>query len=597
MSQPVADENFFTQFARIQGSTNFAIGLGIFLATCLTICGCKPSGDAIPIVNKPPKPVSVMALSQSQQFQEQLITGSIAPWKTEQVGFENAGRVNFVIELNEEIQPILPSGVASPATPLATLDPERFEIAVEAAAADVLVAQRRLEANLVAIEQGLPASIESAQSELEVAQADFERAQQLIEQSAISQAEFDDAKNRLRAATAAHTASEAQLAQAQAEQAALKAQVGRAEQAAEEAKRNLRNTKLFSSFRGIVSQVHTVPGSFVNPGDPVVTVQMMDPMLVEFEVSPKESRKYARGDILNVFVSDNDGNRELASGMVYTVDAVADPDSRTYTVALHIRNKKEQIVYDANNAEEELNLPQTQRIFSLNVGPVITGDSRQLVEQRCLHKIGDEVVVWKIKNRKANHATNPRDRVLVVEPVKVTTGTDVIPLLGQWNFVPVEFEDPSEIDIENDLITDQLVFPDAIEGPADANLWAPRRVLLQQQRWKLRTGDVVQVLMSGNTISQGYFVPMKAVLSDNGKSFLHVVDSSDSGNPIARRVDIQLQKENSVVGETIRVQVLPDASGRLRDGMQVVVGGTHYLADGDPVNVVTTTGSNTDSSR
>ncbi|MEM8735652.1 MAG: HlyD family efflux transporter periplasmic adaptor subunit [Planctomycetota bacterium] len=579
----------FPQFAVVASAS----GLPTILlagATFLTAAsGCQPGGNEEAKFEKPPKPVSVMTLSRSKQLQEQLITGSIAPWKTEQVGFEVSGRVNFVIEQNEEIQPVLPSGVAKPATPLATLEPERFEIAIETALADVEVAQKQLEANQVAITQRLPASIESAESEMEVAEADFDRVTQLIEQSAISRAEFDDAKNRLRAAQAALTASQAQLAQAKAQQAALQAQVNRAQQSVEEAERNLRNTRLFSSFRGIISQVHTVPGSYVNPGDPVVTVQMMDPMLVEFEVSPKDSRKYARGDILNVFIADGHGNRERSSGMVYTVDAVADPNSRTYTVALHIRNKKEP--FNEVGTEIDCRL-QTEHIYSLNVGPVITGDTRQLVEQRCLHKIGDNIVVWKISNRKANQPSDPSNRVLIVEPVKVSCGSDVIPLLGQWNFVPVEFEDPSQIDIENDLITDQLVITDVDSvSTSKEDPWAPRRVLLNQQRWKLRTGDVVQVLMSGNSVSQGFFVPMKAVLSDNGSSFVHVIESAADGTTTARRVQVTLPNDTSMQGDSIQVQVQPVEASGLSDGMQIVIAGTHYLTGGDRVNVVSIGGT------
>ena len=563
------------------------------VASLLATCGCKPSRDPQLEVAKPPRPVSVMTLNRSKQLREQLITGSIAPWKTEQLGFEVAGRLNFVIELNEEIQPVLPDGVAAPATPLATLDPERFQIAVDTALADVQVAKKNLGATQVSISQRLPALIESAESELEVAQADFDRVSLLVSQSAISQADFDDAKNRLRAAKAALAASQAQLAQANAQQEALKAQVTRAEHAVEEAKRNLRNAKLFSSFRGIVSQVHTVPGSYVSPGDPVVTVQMMDPMLVEFEVSPRDARRYSRGDILDVFIPDGNGNRELANGMVYTVDAVADPDSRTYTVALHLRNQKQPVSY-SDTDESARELPTTDRVFSLNVGPIITGDDRLLVEQRCLHKLGDSTVVWKIKNRKANHATTPSDRILLVEPVRVTPGSTIIPLLGQWSFVPVVFDNPKSIDIENDLITGKIQFASETAGGdfqlSDDSL-APRRVLLSTDRWKLRTGDVVQVLMAGKMLTQGFFVPMKAVLNDNGKSFIHAVERSENGNTVARRVEVMIQEESSAVGDTIRVPIVPIESGTLQEGTQIVVAGTHYLTDGSHVNVVTGQGS------
>ena len=279
----------------------------------------------------------------------------------------------------------------------------------------------------------------------------------------------------------------------------------------------------------------------MKPGDPVVTVQMMDPMLVQFEVSSRDSRKYAKGDILNVFVSDENGNRQPETGMVYTVDSVANPDSRTYTVTLHVRNhqKSQQCEVAGQPA-----MATTERIFPLNMGPIITGDERQLVEQSCLHKIGDTTVVWRITNRKANKSTSLFDRVLHVEPIKVTCGDEVIPLLGQWKFVPVKFEDPSLVDVEHDLITDRLDY--GKNQPDDTDSWSPRSVLIRRKDWTLRPGDVVQVGMAGSA-SQGYFVPMKAVLNDNGTTYLYVVERSKGNPPIARRIKV------SVVNRVLRI--------------------------------------------
>jgi multidrug efflux pump subunit AcrA (membrane-fusion protein) len=494
--------------------------------------------------------------------------------------------VSFVIEKNDEVQPVLPSELAPSPTPVAKVDPERLKISLETAEADRQVAERRLEANRVAIEQRIPAAVESADSELKFAEAEFRRATRLKKQSVIPESEYDAARNRLNVTKSALASVKAELAQARAEQAALESQVRRANQSIEEARRNLRNTTLFSSFRGIVSEVHAVPGSFVNPGDPVATVQMMDPMLVQFEVSPRDSRKYAKGDILDVIVTDSSGNRQISNGMVYTVDAVADSDSRTYTVTLHIRNRKES---HAGNHPLQ-NVARTRRVFSLDLAPVITGGQQQLIEQNCLHKIGDDTVVFKITNRKANQASDPGDRVLMVEPVKVEAGTAEITLLGQWKFVPVHFVDPSAIDLDNDLVTGKLSFPDqtatvnSLQGQADP--WGPQAVVLEQPRWALRAGDVVQVVKSGGSFQQGYFIPMKAVLNDNGKTFLHVVEHDDKGETVARRIEVDVQNQSSLSDDTIRVQVLPKVAGKLTDGMQVVIGGSHYLSEGARVKVV-----------
>jgi len=283
--------------------------------------------------------------------------------------------------------------------------------------------------------------------------------------------------------------------------------------------------------------------------------------------------------------------------MVYTVDSIANPDSRTYTVTLHMRNRKESITAEGSSDQSTRAMAQVRRIFSLNVGPIITGDDRQLIEQSCLHQIGDETVVWRIINRKANQASNSADRFLIVEPIKVTPGDQVIPLLGQWKFVPVQFADPTTVDIENDLITDQLVFPDDTfvstqNVGTDLDPWAPRKVLLERQEWLLRSGDVVQVVMSGSNANQGYFVPMKAILNDNGKTYLHVAENSSEGIPVARRIEVSVQNENSLSGDSINVQVLPVEDSALTDGMQVVIAGSHYLTDGARINVVENGNSN-----
>ena len=119
----------------------------------------------------------------------------------------------------------------------------------------------------------------------------------------------------------------------------------------------------------------------------------MDPMLVQFEVSAQDSRRYAKGDIRKIFITNRDGKPQSISGIVYTVDSVADPNSRTYTVTLQVRNKQQSLTSLDVNAE---GIAITDGIFPLNLGPIITGDERQLVEQRCLHTIGGESYVWKL---------------------------------------------------------------------------------------------------------------------------------------------------------------------------------------------------------
>ena len=239
----------------------------------------------------------------------------------------------------------------------------------------------------------MPAAISVAEAELQLAEVELARSTQLSRQNAVSRAELDTTRTRAKTAVSELTAAKAELLQAKAEQLAFAAQVVRMEHSLAEAERNLQNAVLFSSFPGIVSEVHAVPGSYVKEGDPVVTVQMTDPMLVEFEVTARNSRRYQMGDSLPVTVTDGEGNAKSISGMVYAVDANADAQSRTFTVTLHVRNdlQKETPARLSPDAQ----IAHTRRIYPLTLGPIVTGDDRLLVERSAIHSSGGKDFVWK----------------------------------------------------------------------------------------------------------------------------------------------------------------------------------------------------------
>ncbi|WP_231743742.1 HlyD family secretion protein [Stieleria neptunia] len=516
------------------------------------------------------------------------------PWKSEQIGFEVAGRVTEVIEPNESVTPQIgeePAQGAPRATPLARLDDEALQIAVDSAHASVEVAKLNRDANLVTIEQQLPAQIESAKAEADLADIELSRARQLSNQNAISRSELDAAETNASTTKSRLASSRAELAQAQARQLALEAQILEAGQQLSEARRNLRNAVLFSPFPGHVSQIHAVPGTYVKEGDPVVTVQMMDPMTIEFEVTARDSRRYRRGDFFPVQVTDGGGRARRLSGMVYRVDTVADPAARTFTVTLHVRNEIDESAYATLDAAEPV--ARTEQIAPLNIGPMITGDQRLLVIREAVHTIDGETFLWKVTNRQWGTPSPPGDRLLSVTKVPVRITSDVIPYLGRWKFVAVEFTDPEvAMDVDHDLITGELYFksnPSESEGNAASEQpslesWTGSHVMLDDHRWLLRSGDVVQISLTPDEPTDGYYVPMKAVREEQDQTFVHVVDVAES-QPTARRVFVEVAEDESVIGESVLLRISPSSSENLRDGMQIVVEGTHYLNDGDRVMV------------
>lgn len=562
--------------------------VGLLFAGLLLIgCAAESEGDR---PEKPPVPVSVIQPRRFPYAHRQLIAASVVPWKTEQIGFEIPGRISSVLEPMEEVSPRLELESASPPTVLARLESERFQIAVETANADLAVAEQRLAVNTVAIRKRLPTAISAAEAELELASAELSRLTGLFQQNAVSRSEFDDARKVSKVAKSRLEAARAELDQAEAEQQALQAQISRARHALAEAKRNLKNTTLYSSFRGIVSETHTVPGSYVQPGEPVITVQMMDPVLVQFEVSSGDSRKYSRGDILEIYLGNSDGTRRSVNGMVYTVDSVADPNSRTYTVTLHVRNQK-QWLSDRRQATQDV--AETTGVYPLNLGPIITGDDRLMVEKECLHRFEGRSWIWKVTNRKWDQTSEASNRVLTVEPIEVVPGDTSVTLLGQWEFVPVQLPANAQVDVKRDLIVGELSFSNP-SNAANPLAWKERKVFIRQANWMLRAGDVVQVAMAQSQAGDGLYLPMKAVLYQNGKAWIHKIETNgqtgDSNLATVKRVEVAVATRAYGTEDSIQIRVIPVVSGSVTEASTVVDSGTHFLNDGDQVRVVAAAG-------
>ena len=110
-------------------------------------------------------------------------------------------------------------------------------------------------------------------------------------------------------------------------------------------------------------------------------------------------------------------------------------------------------------------------------------------------------------------------------------------------------------------------------------------MLVEQTRWMLRAGDTVRVEMMPESSTPGFYVPMKAVRRENGSTFIHVVDDSQSETK-ARRVMVNVMSEDSVADESLMLCIEPATGGQLQEGVQIIVGGTHYLNDGDRVRIV-----------
>ena len=96
----------------------------------------------------------------------------------------------------------------------------------------------------------------------------------------------------------------------------------------------------------------------------------------------------------------------------------------------------------------------------------------------------------------------------------------------------------------------------------------------------LRPGDLVNVNLNQETSEPGFFVPVEAIYEDLGSTFVFVVDGS-----IARKTLVKAILPTDLdQGSSIRIE--PTQPGGIGEGTQIVVGGVHYLKDGDAIRIV-----------
>ncbi|WP_182830385.1 efflux RND transporter periplasmic adaptor subunit [Tautonia rosea] len=552
---------------------------GLLLAMAMTGCSEAPASVE---GAKPPRPVSTLMLRESSPSVPSEVTASVVSWKTEQLAFEVSGRVEQVIEPNEWVEPKVVSAAGDAgrgvlATPLARLEDERFRIAVEADRAAVEVARRQIEAVRVDLEQRLPARIDAARAEEQLARIELDRARRLTERSAGTRSALDQAETTLATASANLAAAEGELASREAERRSLEAQAMQAEQRLANAERDLADVVLYSPFRGQVAESHVTPGAFVQAGDPIATVQMMDPVAVEFEVSAEDSRRFRRWDTLSVMVENSSDRPRSLDGVVYRTSAVADPSTRTFTVTLLVRNpiERPEVPDDLRGVP----LARASAVVPLNVGSVVGGEATLFADEESIDQDENGPFLWRVTNRRMGESSIGDDGILRVEKLRIATGADRVPFLGAWTFVPIEIVEGQAVDPDRDLIVQNLTIEQGALGS-----WDGETVLLEQDRWLLRPGDVVRVDLGGEENPSGVYVPMKALRRESGRTFVFVVDENVPGQPIARQVEVYLPDPGATfLGPTTLHRIEAVEPGRLKEEDRLIIDGVHYLSDGDAI--------------
>lgn len=543
--------------------------VAFMLCFLVSFAGCGPS--KVTQNEKRPRPVKTVLLGKTPPPTGALLTGSVGSWKDEQIGFEVAGRVEFVAEQNTSIEGRIRNEAGESiltGTPIARLESERFELQVARARSDVERAEQNLVAAKTELNDNLEAQLASAVASASLAKTEYDRTLGLKQQRAVSQAEVDiDFANR-ESAVARVRQLDATILSKKAEIKSLISAVDQAKQGERDAERNLEDCTLYSSFSGQVASVTVVPGSVVKAGEPIVTLQMMDPIKVELEVSAERSKQLRRTAIYPVLVTMPDGEDEIHDAFLHQVDSVADPQLRTYTVTFLVLNTR------LTSAKED-SMATTDQVWRLDLPFLPGGEKGQLlVEKSAILEDADGFYLWQITN--ATIQTRQQENVFDVKKIRITPQESEIPFLGSYIFKEVVVHDP-DFDATKNLVVGEL---NAGENPEQ---WNGTQVVVDSgSRWMLRPGDLVKVDLSSTEVIDGYFLPLTAIARGDRESAIFVLDESQQQTR-ARRIAVKILDggQDAATSRFCHFEPVDEIS---LEGLRCITHGVHYLVDGEPVN-------------
>ncbi|UCG39015.1 MAG: efflux RND transporter periplasmic adaptor subunit [bacterium] len=243
----------------------------------------------------------------------------------------------------------------------------------------------------------LEAQRDRAEASLTLSRANRDRAEVLLREEAISQREWDEASAQWRLDEAS-----LRLAQAQ-----------------------LDKTVLRAPFDGALGLRHVSVGEYVQPGQPIVTLDDTDPIKLDFRVPEVFSARLQAGQGVQVQVDAAPGR--TFSGKVYAIDPKVDPTGRSLQVRARVPNAEgslrpgmfAQVRLVMEERPDALMIPeqalisqgQSQFVYKVVEGVVVEVPVSLGLRQRGLVEITDGL--------------SPGDTVITAGQIKVRPGVPV----------------------------------------------------------------------------------------------------------------------------------------------------------------------------
>ena len=262
------------------------------------------------------------------------------------------------------------------------------------------------------------AQLHALEAAADLSQTTYNRDKVQFEAQAISQATLDsdaaDLKNR--------------RAQAEA-------------QAALVAKKMLR-----APFAGRLGITTLNPGQYLNPGDKVVTLQAIDPILVDFRVPQQQLARIAIGQTLHV-TTDAFPN-EVFDGKITAIDSRVDTTSRNFQVEASVDNASRKLLPGmfarvavlSGDVKHYLTLPQTAITYNPYGATVFVAQQAKDGESTVAQQVFVTVVGTRGDQAAVQNGIKEGDQVVTTGQLKLKNGT---PLVVDNSVVPKDDPHPT----------------------------------------------------------------------------------------------------------------------------------------------------------
>lgn len=313
---------------------NYSNRFGFLLGLLLLTSACSEQRQAPPALIRP---VKTITLASPAEFSQRSFSGRAVSSERASIGFRVPGKVEIVnVKVGDQVK----SGQV-----LAVLDKRDYQFTVKDLENSIAQAQ----ANLTAMEAGarqedrlsLESALQAAKAHLDEASKNFERAQRLVKDSMINQADYDRARSMFEEAKAGKENAQQNLAKAvsgarKEEKDAVRAQMASLEAKLGTARAALQDTELKAPFDGSISERRIEPHEQVMAQMPIFSLENTGK--IEIKVGIPEDYVIFRDRITSIKARFEAMQNRILPAQVKEYGVRATLDSQTYTTTVIVDN-------------------------------------------------------------------------------------------------------------------------------------------------------------------------------------------------------------------------------------------------------------------